>query len=229
MIYPFEHNEGMNKPKHNEWFERLLTFQKIFGLTYRGYGLNAKEKLFYLKKFLLCLYEIIVTILISYQLWTIVTGSENLNSKIKTEVSKNCLLTFLIFLGSFAAIVEQVANKSAIFVNGPQLLSTIHSFRYYLKPIPLWSKIKICLFITMNCSLMILGFTFTFNDFNSILRDLKEIKFQIFLYIFGGIYSGLTQTSIVTLMTFTSDLVRREINGYSLGMKNNGNIDFICK
>jgi hypothetical protein len=219
----------MNKPKHNEWFERLLTFQKIFGLTYRGYGLNAKEKLFYLKKFLLCLYEIIVTILISYQLWTIVTGSENLNSKIKTEVSKNCLLTFLIFLGSFAAIVEQVANKSAIFVNGPQLLSTIHSFRYYLKPIPLWSKIKICLFITMNCSLMILGFTFTFNDFNSILRDLKEIKFQIFLYIFGGIYSGLTQTSIVTLMTFTSDLVRREINGYSLGMKNNGNIDFICK
>ncbi len=66
MIYPFEYNEGMNKPKHNQWFERLLFFQKIFGLTYRGYGLNAKEKLLYLKKFLLCLYEIIVTILVFY-------------------------------------------------------------------------------------------------------------------------------------------------------------------
>ncbi len=162
-------------------------------------------------------------------MWAIVTGSEDLKSKIKSEASKKCLLTFLIILSSFAAIVEQIVNISTIFFNGPQLLSTIHSFRYYLKPMPLRSKLKICLFIAMNCSVLISGFTFAFNDLNSILKDLKENKFQIFLYIFGGLYSGLTQTSIVTLMTFTSDLVRREINGYSLGMKNNGDIDFICK
>jgi hypothetical protein len=125
MIYPFEHNKGMNKPKHNQWFERLLTFQKIFGLTYCGSGLNAKEKLLYLKKFQLCLYEIIVTILIFYQLCSIETGSKDLKSKIKTEASKKSLLTFLIFLSSFAAIVEQVVNKLTIFVNSPQLLSTI--------------------------------------------------------------------------------------------------------
>jgi hypothetical protein len=81
MNYPFEHNKGMNKPKHNQWFERLLLFQKIFGLTYCGSGLNAKENLLYLKKFLLCLYEIIVTILIFYQLWSIGTGSKDLKSK----------------------------------------------------------------------------------------------------------------------------------------------------
>ncbi len=162
-------------------------------------------------------------------MWAIVTGSEDLKSKIKSEASKKCLLTFLIILSSFAAIVEQIVNISTIFFNGPQLLSTIHSFRYYLKPMPLRSKLKICLFIAMNCSVLISGFTFAFNDLNSILKDLKENKFQIFLYILGGLYSGLTQASIVTLMTFTSDLVRREINGYSLGMKNNGDIDFICK
>jgi hypothetical protein len=68
-----------------------------------------------------------------------------------------------------------------------------------------------------------------FYSFTTTIRDLKENKFQNFLYIFDGIYSGLTQTSIVTLMTFTSDLVRREINGYLLGIKNNGNIGFIFK
>jgi hypothetical protein len=229
MIYPFEHNERMNKPKHNQWFERLLTFQKIFGLTYRGYGLNAKKRLFRLKKFLICSYEIIVTILIFYLLWTIGTGSEDVKLKIKIETSKKSLLTFLIVLSSFAAIVQQVVNKLTFFLNGPQLLSTIHSFRYYLKPMPLWSKVKICLFITIYCSLTISGFIFYFNDFNSILRDLKENKFQIFFYIFCGLYSGLSHTSIVTLMTFTSDLVRREINGYLLGIKNNGNTGFIFK
>ncbi len=30
--------------------ERLLAFQKIFGLTYRGSGLNAKENLLYLRE-----------------------------------------------------------------------------------------------------------------------------------------------------------------------------------
>jgi hypothetical protein len=84
----------MNKPKHNEWFERLLTFQKIFGVTYRGSGLNAKEKLFFLKKFLLCLYEIIVTIVILYQLWSLGAGSEDLKLKIKTEASKKKSFNF---------------------------------------------------------------------------------------------------------------------------------------
>jgi hypothetical protein len=70
---------------------------------------------------------------------------------------------------------------------------------------------------------------FTFNDLNSIVRDLKENFFQILLNIFGGLYYGINDTSIVTLMTFTSDLVRREINDLTLSMKNKGNIDFICK
>jgi hypothetical protein len=70
---------------------------------------------------------------------------------------------------------------------------------------------------------------FTFNDLNSIIRDLKDKDYQILLNIFGGLYCGLTETSFVILMIFTSDLVRREINEYSLRIKNNGNIDFICK
>jgi hypothetical protein len=151
MIYPFEYNEGMNKPKHNQWFERLLFFQKIFGLTYRGYGLNAKEKLSHLKKFLLCLYELIVIVLLFYLMSSIGTGSGGLRSKLYNAKSKKSLLTFLLFFGSSAAIAEQITCRSIIFVNGPQLLSTIHSFRYYLKPMPLWSKVKICLYITMYC------------------------------------------------------------------------------
>jgi uncharacterized membrane protein len=229
MIYPLEHNEGMNKLKHNEWFERLLIFQKIFGFTYRGYGLNAKERLFYLKKFLLCLYEIIVTILIFYLLWSIGNGSGDLRSRLYNTTSKKSLLTCLLFFGVFAAIVEQITCKSIIYVNGPQLLSKIHSFRYYLKPIPIWSKVKISLYISMYCSSAILGLTLTFNDFNSIVRDLKEKNFQILLNIFGGLIYSINNTSIVTLMTFTSDLVRREINDLTVSMKNNGKFDLICK
>jgi hypothetical protein len=229
MIYPFEHNVGLNEPKHNEWFERLLTFQKFFGLTYRGYGLNSKEQLFYLKKFLLCLYEIIVTILIFYSMSSIGNGSGDLGSKLYNSSSKKSLLNFLLFFGVFATIVEQITCKSIIFVNGPQLLSTVHSFRYYLKPIPIWSKVKISLYITINCLSIILAFTLTFNDLNSIVRDLKEKKFQILLNIFGGLYYSISETSIVALMTFTSDLVRREINDLTVSMKNNGKVDLICK
>jgi hypothetical protein len=158
MIYPFEQNEGMNKPKHNQWFERLLFFQKIFGLTYRGYGLNAKEKLSHLKKFLLCLYEIIVTVLVLYLISSIGIRSGDLRSKLYNAKSKKSLLTFLLFFGSFSAIAEQITCRSIIFINGPQLLSTIHSFRYYLKPMPLWSKVKIYLYITMYCLSVISGF-----------------------------------------------------------------------
>jgi hypothetical protein len=90
---------------------------------------------------------------------------------------------------------------------------------------PIVSKFKICLFIAIYC----FSNMFTFNDLNSIVRDLKEKFFQILLNIFGGLYYGINDTSIVTLMTFTSDLVRREINDLTLSMKNKGNIDFICK
>jgi hypothetical protein len=51
MTYPFEHNEGLNKPKQNECFERLLNFHKLFSLTYSGYGLNVKERLFVSRSF----------------------------------------------------------------------------------------------------------------------------------------------------------------------------------
>jgi hypothetical protein len=229
MIHPFEHNEGLNKPKQNEWFERSLNFHKLFGLTYRGYGLNVKERLFCVKKFLLCFYEIIVTILILYILWSIGNGSGDLKSKLRNSGSKKSLLPFLFLCGSFSAIVEQIASKSIIFFNGPQILSTIHSFKYYPKPMPVLSKVKICLFIAVYCFSIILGFVFALNDLNSIIRDLKDKNFQILLIIFGGLYCGITETSIVILMNFTSDLVRREINDLTLSMKNKGNIDFICK
>jgi hypothetical protein len=229
MIYPLEHNEGLNKTKQNEWFGRLLNFHKLFGLTYRGYGLNVKERLFCVKKFLLCFYEIIVTILMFYTLWSIGNRSGDLKLKLRNSGSKKSLLPFLFLCGSFSAIVEQIANKSVIFFNGPQILSIIHSFIYYPKPMPVLSKVKICLFIAIYCFSIILGILFTLNDLNSIIRDLKDKNLQILLNIFGGLYISITQTSIIILMNFTSDLVRREINDLILSMKNKGNIDFICK
>jgi hypothetical protein len=224
-----EYPMHINKPKQNEWFERLLNFHKLFGVTYRGYGLNINERLFCVKKFLLCFYEIIVTILLLYILWSIGNGSGHSKSKLRNSGSKKSLLPFLFLCGSFSAIVEQIANKSVIFFNGPQILSTIRSFRYYPKPMPVLSKVKICLFIAIYFFSLISGIVFTLNDLNSIIRDLKDKNFQILLIIFGGLYCGITETSIVILMNFTSDLVRREINDLTLSMKNKGNIDFICK
>ncbi len=81
----------------------------------------------------------------------------------------------------------------------------------------------------MYCLSVISGFTFAFNDLNSIIRDLKDKNFQILLNIFGGLYYGINEILIVTLMTFTSDLVQREINDLIVSMQNNGEVDFICK
>jgi hypothetical protein len=126
-----------------------------------------------------------------------------------------CVPEFVLelYAGICAGVVLKLCARMCACLCAVILMtSTIHSFRYYLKPMHLWSKVKICLFITTYCALMISGFIYTFNYFNSILRYLKENKFQNFLYILDGLYSGLTQTSIVTLITFISDLVRREIN-----------------
>jgi hypothetical protein len=70
---------------------------------------------------------------------------------------------------------------------------------------------------------------YSLNDLNSIIRDLRDKKFHILFTIFGGLYCGTTQTSIVVLMAFTSDLIRREIDELTLSVKNGGKFGFICK
>jgi hypothetical protein len=225
MIYPLEFNEEKTNLKHNVWFDRLLNIQKIFGLTYCGSCNKKSESIYYLKKVLLSLYEIIITILILYYLLSIGFA----NSKLYNKTSKKSLLVILFHSASFAVVVEQIAYKLIIFLNGPQILSTIRSFGYYLKPMPILSKVKISLFIIIYCFSVVFVFIYSLNDLNSIIRDLRNKKFDILLTVFGGLYCGTTQTSIVVLMAFTSDLVRREINELTFNMKNNGKIGFICE
>jgi hypothetical protein len=152
-----------------------------------------------------------------------------LNSKLYIKPSKKSLLVILFHSASFAVFVEQIAYKLIIFLNGPQILSTIRSFGYYLKPMPILSKVKISLFIIIYCFLEGLALICSFNDLNSIIRDLRDKKFHILFTVFGGLYCGITQTSIVVLMTFTSDLIRREINEITFSIKNGGKFGFICK
>ncbi len=203
----------------------MLYIQKIFGLTYWGSCDKKSERNYYLKKVLLSLYEIIVTILVLYYLLSI--GSAN--SKLYNETSKKSLLVIVFHSAGFAIVVELIAYKLIIVLNGPQILSTIRSFGYYLKPIPILSKVKISLFIIIYCFSEVLAFIYSFNDLNSIIRDLRNEKFQILFTVFGGLYCGITQTSIGVLMAFTSDLIQREINELTLSMKNDGKFAFICK
>ncbi len=225
MIYPLEFNEEKTNPKHNVWFDRLLNIQKIFGLTYYGSHDKKSESNFYLKKVLLSLYKIIITILVLYYLLTI--GFKN--SKLYDKTTKKSLLVIVFHSVIFAVVVEQITYKSINFFNGPQILSTIRSFGYYVKPMPILSKVKISLFIIIYCFSIVLVFIYSFNDLNSIIRDLKNRKFHILFSVFGGSYCSITQTSIGVLMAFTSDLVRREINELILNMKSNGKMGFICK
>jgi hypothetical protein len=229
MIYPLEFNEGKTNPKHNVWFDRILNIQKILGLTYRGSCDKKSERIYYLKKVLLSLYEIIVTILILYYMSSIGFVNGKLNSQLYIKSSKKSLLVILFHSSSFAVVVELIAYKLIIFLNGPQILSTIRSFGYYLKPMPILSKSKISLFIIIYCFSVVLAFVYSFDDLNSIIRDLRDKKFHILFTVFVGLYCGITQTSIGVLMAFTSDLIQREINELTLSMKNDGKFAFICK
>jgi hypothetical protein len=229
MTYPLEFNEGKTNHKHNVWFDRLVNIQKIFGLTYRGSCHKKSERIYYLKKVLLSLHEIIITTFVLYYLLSIVYANGELNSQLYYKSSKKSFLVILFHSTSFAVVVEQITFKLINFFNGPQILSTIHSFGYYLKPMPIFSKVKISLFIIVYCISEVLAFVYSFDDSNSIIGDLRDNNFNILLTIFGGLYCGVTQTSIVVLMTFTSDLVRREINELTLNMKSNGKIGFICE
>jgi hypothetical protein len=225
MIYPLEFNKEKINSKHNLWYDRLLNIQKIFGLTYYGSYDKKSESNFYLKKVLLSLYKIIITILVLYYLLTI--GFEN--SKLYNKTKKKSLLVIVFHSAIFAVIVEQITYKLIIFLNGPQILSTIRSFGYYLKPMPILSKVKISLFVIIYCFSVVLVFIYTFNDLNSIIRDLRNKKFHILFSVFGGLYCSITRTSVGVLMAFTSDLVRREINELTFNMKNNWKNGFICK
>jgi hypothetical protein len=231
MIYPLKFNEEETNPKHNEWFDRFINIQKIFGLTYCGYitSHNKSQSIYYLKKVLLSLYDIIIVIVALYFTLSIGFANGELNLELYKKSSKRCLSVLLFLIANFAAVVEQITYKLIIFLNGPQILSTIHSFGYYLKPMPILSKVKISLFIIIYCSLIVLAFVCSTDDLNSIIRDSRNRRFHVLFTIFGGLYCGITQTSIVVLMTFTSDLVRREINELTLNMKSNGEIGFICE
>jgi hypothetical protein len=176
MIYPLEFNEEKTNLKHNVWFDRLINIQKIFGLTYYGSYDKKSESNVYLKKVLLSLYKIIISILVLYYLLTI--GFEN--SKLYNKTKKKSLLVIVFHSAIFAVVVEQITCKSINFFNGPQILSTIHSFGYYLKPMPILSKVKISLFIIIYCFSVVLVFIYTFNDLNSIIRDLRKKNFTFY-------------------------------------------------
>ncbi len=231
MVFTLEFNEEKTNPKRNVWFDSLLNIQKIFGLTYCGSCHKKSERkfIYYLKKVLLSLYDFIITILVLYYMLSFGFANGEFNSKLNIKPSKKSLLVILFHSASFAVFVERIAYELIIFLNGPQILSTIRSFGYYLKPMPILSKVKISLFIIIYCFLEDLALIYSFNDLNSIICDLRDKKFHILFTVFGGLYCGISQTSIVVLMTFTSDLIRREINELTFNMKNNGKIGFICE
>jgi hypothetical protein len=229
MIYPLKFNEGKTNPKQNVWFDRLLNIQKIFGLIYFGSCDKKSERIYYLKKVWLSLYGIIITILVLYYMLSIGFVNGEINSKLYIKSSKKGLLVILFYSTGFAIIVEQITYKSIIIFNGPQILSIIRSFGYYLKPMPILSKVKIFSFIIIYCFSVVLAFVYSFNDLNSIIWDLRDKKFHILFTVFVGLYCGITRTSIGVLIAFASDLIRREINELTLSMKNDGKIVFICK
>jgi hypothetical protein len=229
MIYPLKFDEGKTNPKHNVWFDRILNIQKIFGLTYCGSCDKKSERIYYHKKVLLSLYEIIITILVLCYMLSIAFTNRELNSQLYIKSSKKSILVILFHSASFADVFELIAIKLIIFLNGPQILSTIRSFGCYLKPMPILSKVKISLFIIIYCFSEVLAFIYSFNDSNSIIRDLRDKRFHILFTVFGGLYCGITRTSIGVLIAFTSDLIRREINELTLNMKNDAKFAFICK
>ncbi len=112
MIYPLEYNEEKTNPKHNVWFDRLLNIQKIFGLTYCGSCHKKSERKFtyYLKKVLLSLYDIIITILVLYYMLSFGFANGEFNSKLYNKTSIKSLLVILFTPGPLLLL----SNKSLI-------------------------------------------------------------------------------------------------------------------
>ncbi len=88
MNNPLKLNEGKTNLKHNVWFDRLLNIQKIFGLTYSGSCDKKSERIYYLKKVLLSLYEIIITILVLCYMLSIAFTNRELNSQLYIKSSR---------------------------------------------------------------------------------------------------------------------------------------------
>jgi hypothetical protein len=75
----------------------------------------------------------------------------------------------------------------------------------------------------------VIAFTFSLNDLNSIIQDINDGDFKFVFLVIGGIFIGITQTSVVIIMMFTSELVSQELNVLVIHVNNYGKFDFVCK
>jgi len=226
MTSPIDYNDRQTNI-NDFWFDRLLNFQKLFGLTYRGSCQYRSKRLYIVKRVLLIIYEIIISALVITILYSI--GDKDANSNLYNSTSKKGVLALLFRLGSSVFIVEYIVHKITIFVNGPEIISTVHSLQFIKKSTPLTVKIKVYLYLICYLSCIVIAITFLSNDLNSIIQNINVKNFQFFIYIIGGIFIAITQTSVVIIMMFTSELVSQELNELVVHVNNYGKFDFICK
>jgi len=228
MINPIEYNQSQNQTNLNDfWFDQILSFQKLFGLTYRGSCQYSSKKLYVIKKVLLIIYEIITTAIVITALYNIF--DEDVKSKSYVSTSKKGVLNLLFPLGSLSFMIEYIIYKITIFLNGPEIISIVHSLQIYSQSIRLVSKIKIYLYLICYLLIGIIAIMLSFNNLNSMIQDINDRNLKVVYYFIGGIFCIVTQKSVVIIMTITSELVAQELNELIVCVNNRGKFETICK
>ena len=121
--------EEVNCDNDNEicLFEKILGFQAIFGQTYGGsvcYFGNSKSRL-KLKRFLLVIYELIITIFVSiYYLYYF-----NQNDHIFELNVKKPAMKMILRLSADSYILTFIVFKVVLLINGRSILKTIATFK----------------------------------------------------------------------------------------------------
>jgi len=156
-------------------------------------------------------------------------GNVSENSRIQNSTSKKGIVAFLFRLASFAFMIQYIAYKITIFVNEHEIISTIHSLHFSKKYILLISKIKVYSYLICYSFILVIAVTFSTNDLNSIIQYINDGNFEFVYYFIGGIFTAITQTSVVIIMIFTSELVSQELNELVVEVNNYGKLDNICK
>jgi len=228
MINPIEFNESKYKTNMNYfWFDRILNFQRFFGLTYQGWNHDNSKMLHITKRVLLIIYEIIVSTLVITILY--INGDLKDYSELFNSSSKKGVLAFLVRLASSAFMVEHAVNKITIFVNGPELISTVNSLHLFKRPIPLISKIKVYSYLIFYILFGMTALTISYNDIYLMTQHVIDGNFRFVCSLIASIIIATTQTSVVIIMIFTSELASQELNELVVHVNNYRNFNTICK
>jgi len=137
-------------------------------------------------------------------------------------------LTLLFRLVKSVFIIKYIVHKINNFMNGPEIISTIHSLYCFNKPIPLISKIKVYLYLLFYILFGAITFTLSLDDLNSIIENIINENLKLVFQTISGMFIAVTQTSVVIIMMFTSELVSQELNELVVRVNNYGKFGSIC-